>query len=171
MRYVWALIQWYFTIIVILIKVRSDYRALIYRCMIHVDCTYYDCMIYLQFLIFAKTVFFSQINLIKGLWLKSEKITLEPRLPKMTYGNFHFIVTGSIYVDCIRHFVEDSPHMVTLHTSTVDEQTKPTSLFRLQFVDLWFPTVWSAQRARALKKFRSSDLSRIWIIHESREYY
>lgn len=72
---VWALIQWHFTIIVILIKVRSDYRALIYRCMIHVDCTYYDWMIYLQFLIFAKTVFFSQINLIKSLWLKSEKIT------------------------------------------------------------------------------------------------
>jgi len=82
----------------------------------------------------------------------------------MTYASFHFIVIGSIYVDCIRHFAEGSPHMVT---PTVDEQTKPTSLFRLQFVDLWFPTVWSAQRARALEKFRSTDLNRILIIPES----
>lgn len=37
----------------------------------------------------------------------------------MTYGSFHFIVTGSIYVDCIRHFAEGSPHMVT---PTVDEE-------------------------------------------------
>lgn len=112
--------------------------------------------------IFAKILYFSQMNLINSLWFKLEKITLEPTLCKMTYESFHFTVSDSIYVDCIRHFAEDSPHTVTL---TVDEQTKPTSLFRLQFVDLWFLTVWSAQRALdALEKFRSSYLNRIQII-------
>lgn len=50
------------------------------------------------------------------------------------------------------HFAKRNPH------TAMDEQTKPTSLSRLQFVDSWFPTVWSAQRARTTEKFRSSDL-------------
>lgn len=68
--------------------------------------------------IFAKILYFSQMNLINSLRFKLEKITLEPTVCKITYGSFHFIVSGSIYVDCIRHFAEDGLHTVT---PTVDE--------------------------------------------------